>query len=308
MTDLADSGILPIRQSSFPDSVQVDGDFVVDGKNSSKAHEIGSRYSSDFPLVGHGIALPSCGTYVTLGCLNVGKHVGTDLLGRDLTGKAVLKRVKISCFRPDCPVCSHDWAVREARRVQKRLEAFGFRGRKLKPIHVTVSVPSTDYSLNLDDLRLKARKSLKAVGFLGGILIYHPKRFDQFGLWYFSPHFHALGYGWISDTRKNYIESGFVVKNLGIRKTVGGTAWYQLSHAGFLGGRKHIAVWFGLLSYNKLKVQKEVKKYHVCPVCGDRLHRVFRIGGDLLPPSNGDFVFDSADNWQIVDSQSFRSY
>ena len=260
-------GILPYSQSSFP-------------AHSPKG--LISSFSADFVLVGSGEEYSSCGQVFAVGCLNVEAHKGMNLDGIDMTGKAVIKYVKNSCHRPLCPKCWSVWANRECDNAKKRLDAYVLKnsgGKRLKPIHVIISVPHVDYGLSLPELRKKSYRALKRVGLLGGMLIYHPKRKKKAREWYFSPHFHVIGYGWITDIRRNYVHSGYVVKNVGVRKSVRGTVYYQLSHAG-VSEKFHTVTWFGKLSYNKLKVPRIEKEEQICPLCGQKLRRLVWIGNE----------------------------
>jgi hypothetical protein len=253
---------------------------------------------SDFPLVGSGQAYVGCGSFFTIGCLNVDEHVGMNLDGVNMEGKAYLQRVKRSCHRPLCPTCWSDWANRETKHAVERLDAFVLKGRNLKPIHLTVSVPSWHYGLTIEKMREKAYAALKRVHCLGGALIYHPKRRGTSKQWYFSPHFHVIGYGWIVDVRRNYVYSGYVVKNIGIRKTVHGTIWYQLSHCG-ISEKHHTVTWFGCLSYGKLHVNRHEEEPHRCPLCDAELRQVLWIGAEepCLPDIEGFVFYDDAANW-----------
>lgn len=255
-------------------------------------------FFADFPLTGSGESYGNCGSYFTVGCLNVEEHVGMNLDGVDMTGKAYLERHKQSCHRPLCPVCWMDWANREKDKATARLEAFVLKGRSLKPIHLTVSVPRFDYGLSLQDMRQKVYRSLKEVHCLGGMMIYHPKRQKDDKSWFFSPHFHIIGYGWIVDVRRNYFASGYVVKNIGIRKTIEGTIYYQLSHCG-ISEKHHTITWSGALSYGKLHVEYEDTEPQNCPICGEKVHRLLWIGKGKceLPDVEGGFYFDDPSNW-----------
>ena len=259
------------------------------------------------PLVGSGESKLVCGSFFTVGCLNVDEHRGMNLDGVLMDGKGYFERHKRTCHDPLCPVCWESWASREMKRVKKRLDAFHLKGRKLQVVHVTVSVPKKDYDKSLLVLRSKVYRVLRSVHFLGGMAILHPRRKNAEGSWYFSPHFHVLGYGWLTDVRKNYIASGYVVKNIGIRKTVEGTIWYQLSHAGVPEGR-HVVTWFGVCSYNKLRLAKEEKETRVCPVCGNPLRQVLWIGHDEkdLPDVDGFVFWDDPHNWQ--EKNIFREF
>ena len=137
--------------------------------------------------------------------------------------------------------------------------------------------------------------------------------------WYFSPHFHIIGFvdggyskcrkcenmmrngevkysekclgckGFEGQTRRMWEKeggnaSGYIVKVKEKRKTVFGTAWYQLNHASMISksARSHVATWFGTCSYRKLKLKKEDRiKRDVCPICGYDLEKVRYVGKDF---------------------------
>jgi hypothetical protein len=65
-----------------------------------------------------------------------------------------------------------------------------------------------------------------------------------------------------------------------VRKTVGGTAWYQLSHASYkvTAKRANVVTWWGTCSYRRLKVKIE-KESCVCPICQHDLVRL-KYSGD----------------------------
>ncbi|GAI13172.1 unnamed protein product, partial [marine sediment metagenome] len=159
--------------------------------------------------------------------------------------------------------------------------------------HIMISLPQEDFGLVSTDypgLRRKVYKILKRVGTRGGCLIFHPfrRRCPRCGSipemghkicsfcgnywfeWYFSPHFHVVGFGWIEGTGQEFLRSGYVVKNIGRRRSVGGTVLYQLSHAG-VHLDYHVVTWFGVCSYNKLRVVQEDREGNTCPTCGARL-------------------------------------
>jgi len=128
---------------------------------------------------------------------------------------------------------------------------------------------------------------LKRVHVKGGVCIIHPFRESVDGEWFLSPHFHVIGYGWVSETGNNFRESKVVVKNVGIRKTLQGTLHYQLSHAGVYYGapKKASATWFGCLSYNKLKLPRdEEEDEDVCPICGEPLVALKWVGSYVGRP------------------------
>jgi len=127
-------------------------------------------------------------------------------------------------------------------------------------------------------------------GVIGGTIIFHGFRYNLQKQWYWSPHFHVLGFirggysrcrhcerkwnclhgcgGFDDRSYQSFLKDGYYVKVMGERKTVFGTAWYQLNHASLKKNVKrfHVATWFGVCSYRKLKVTVEKPKA-VCPIC-----------------------------------------
>ena len=101
--------------------------------------------------------------------------------------------------------------------------------------------------------------------------------------WYYSPHFHILGFGWINDTAENYKKNGWLVKNLGQRDSTFATFWYQLSHAG-IKSHNHALTWFGDLSYSKLKVPDNEEDEDLCPYCNEKIRELFCLDNYWKPP------------------------
>jgi hypothetical protein len=282
-------------------------------------HEWG-KYG-DYRLVGNGeVTDPlKCGKFFGFyGCLNTHLHNKVTLDGVNHKGKVYVKKIFHSCDKPTCPVCfKRGWAVREAASIESRLaecsKKFGLAE------HVICSVPKTDYGLTFEKLKAKAIKVLASRGVHGGVLIFHAFRYrnreeaywknESMG-WYWSPHFHCLGYvqggygrcrhcskntleclscsGFEGVTRREFEKenkrcagSGYIVKVKGERKTIFGTAWYQLNHSSFKAGAKKftIATWFGTCSYHKLKIKKGDKlKRDVCPICQHELEKLHYVG------------------------------
>ena len=175
--------------------------------------------------------------------------------------------------------------------------------------HIVCSVPSKDYGLDLKYLRRKVMKMLVKIGVVGGSLIWHGFRYNCEKRWYWSPHFHVLGYiaggysrcrhckgadcfacdgGFDGKAYKLYYENGYIVRVLGERKTIFGTAWYQLNHASYKVGvvRFHVSTWFGVCSYRKLKLTVEKRK-KLCPVCLEELIRIVYSGAKFFVENKG---------------------
>jgi len=132
--------------------------------------------------------------------------------------------------------------------------------------------------------------------------------------WYLSFHFHVIGFidggyaqcrhcsrstldclactGFNGRTRKEYYKeggkdgagnsgSGWIVDVKGARKTIHGTAWYQLNHSTLVHGAKRscVTTWFGVCSYVKLRLKKEDRiSRDVCPICQHELEEVIYVG------------------------------
>jgi len=258
----------------------------------------------EYRLVGNGeIGSGYCGKFACLkGCLRVDLHNLVTLDGVNYAGKVFVRRVRFSCGKPSCPICfKGGWAIREAENVKHRLvEASKLFG---KIEHLVCSVPVKDYGLDLGVLRRKVIKMLKEIGVVGGALIFHGFRYNYRKSWYWGPHFHVLGFilggysrcrhckgadcyacdGFDGKAYKLYRENGYIVKVFDERITIFGTAWYQLNHSSYKAGVKrfHIATWFGVCSYRKLKVKREYRK-EICPICQHDLVRIRYFGSKRL--------------------------
>ena len=81
--------------------------------------------------------------------------------------------------------------------------------------------------------------------------------------------------------REGLKAGGYIIKVLGVRKSVFGTCWYQLHHASYRKGTKRaqVVTWFGTCSYKRLKLPpREKKERDLCPLCGHELQRIIYCG------------------------------
>lgn len=266
-----------------------------------------------YRLVGNGVKTNEhCSVFLTFyGCNRVELHdiIASD--GKNYKGKVYVKRVHHYCNNPNCPVCfKHGWAVREAGRIEARLLEASKRFGLIE--HIICSVPVRDYGLSYEALRAKAVKALVARGVVGGCLIFHGFRYNPHRHWYWSVHFHVLGFvlggypcrdchkecldcvGFEARTRREYAKDGFIVKiaedKLGVkgkRVTVFGSAWYQLNHSSVKKDvvRFHVATWFGCCSYRKLKVSVKVRKAF-CRICESDLEKLRYVGNRFVADAN----------------------
>jgi hypothetical protein len=248
---------------------------------------------SEWVLPGHGEPYVGCGTILSKGCLNIAEHPKS----LDLNESPIfVMRYKLSCHRKECPECYESWAGLEAGRGEYRINAYSKRFC-CEPIHVIVS-PS-NFDMNFSKMRSKCYSICRSSGIHGGACVFHPFRKDKMSnKWYFSPHFHVIGFGWIRNTDVLYRNTGWLVKNKGIRKTVFGTFLYQLSHAG-INPKFHVVTWFGKLAYNNFIIPKKPDEPEpVCPICGKKLIPLIFIGEtDRPPPEKEGNYYLKAEGW-----------
>ena len=223
-----------------------------------------------------------CGTWKVMGCLNNSKHP---------EGKVYAKPVKRSCFKALCPVCKNAWLYREAHAATKRIDRYEMLSER-KALHLVWS-PSPNNPIiyePLSVLRKACYSAMKEVGVEGGAVIFHAYRdreYNGFRQWYYSPHFHIIGFGWIEGTKEHHAKNNTVIVNLGTRDSVLATVVYQLSHCTIKQGKKnarHSLTWIGSLSYSKLSIPKEEADEQKCPYCYDNLVTLEFCDGYDPPP------------------------
>ena len=231
-----------------------------------------------------------CGLWQTKGCLHTEDH----------NGKVYVKQYKRGCFRAACEECYYRWLCRQANRSTKRIEKFEKISGK-HPIHIILSIPFHDYGLSLKELRKKARLVLQEIGCIGGAIIFHPFRLKKLNL-FWSPHFHVIGFGVVrAKIFQAYRKYHWVIIDKGLRKSIFGTFHYNLDHCGIKKGVQAL-VWFGDLSYSKLKLEKEPDS-SVCPGCGRKLVPIYYDGvHPVVPPGEIYEGFVNSDGWYLVEN------
>lgn len=223
--------------------------------------------SLDWWLPGHGEARDDCGRW-------------RFYVHQTVSGESHYRPAKHDCQRFECPVC-RGWMVREAEAIERRV-LLGMRPGH-RPIHVVVSPPpvlwsSVETEEGYRRLRSRSEREAGRCGLVGGAFVFHPLRVP--GKWNErdrcakGPHFHVLGDGWMRPS-----DRGWVVKNLGVRKSVRETALYLLSHAGqarrlsgILPMREvrspfAVVVWAGSMAYNRLRGVPDAPDGVWCAVC-----------------------------------------
>lgn len=202
-----------------------------------------------------------------------------------------------------------------------------------KAIHVVISPPKGTIltKKNYIKYRNKCVRLAKKAGFHGGNFTIHDYRYHcakcdapipdyhfecaECGckdlVWVESPHWHGVGFGWITKTKEISQKSGWVIINLGVRESVFATIQYILSHATYYqdpdpeinsNGKPvnfHITTWFGDLSYRKLgAIPKMGVIRELCPYCGSLLMRMEDDELNRFPPP---VEFDKRFDTFIVD-------
>lgn len=259
-----------------------------------------------------------CGKWKSKGCLNVEHHP---------KGKAWVKHYRNCCFRSSCSRCVWTWCDREANRASQRFDNLNMyasnffgNGFRYNPIHIVVSVPKKDWELEYEEMKKKAIWILKRVNCYGGMLIFHTcRQHDEpekcncselscvKGDWYWSPHWHVVGVGYIigSEVKDTYDKTEWIVRNLGVRKSVFKTVWYLLCHCGIKESKKHnyhAVTWFGILGYHsyysKLITQYEVDDTDFCPFCYEKLHLLIWCGSHEPPPDEEIEHLEGLNSWE----------
>jgi len=247
-----------------------------------------SNKQLSFKMIGTGKVKSYCGEFFTEGCDNTSAHPKGMLYGQNR---------KLGCKGKECPKCWEVWLVKEASRITERIEKYRQLAQRMgwrntKPIHVIVSPPKWKQNISFTELKKEMRKMAKRAGVFGGCVMFHAYRLTKDRkIWYYSPHFHIIGYGWIKNTKKISSDEGWVIKNKGIRDSSGSvhnTVGYLLSHTAIAKGVSSV-VWFGDLGY-RAKYSSELKPdiidFHndTCPHCNQYLRKMELVSMDRPPP------------------------
>lgn len=237
-----------------------------------------------------------CGQFALRGCTHTEDHHLHE-------GKAYAQRFQRSCFRKRCSKCVEKWIARQASTATKRVK-FARKKTDATLSHVVLSLPPSDWEISYNEMKAKARQILSMLRMEGYALVFHPYRFLKKTMqWYYSPHFHLVGYGEITMGRiiEAYGRYRWFIKDLGPRESIFNTFGYLLRHAG-VKDKTHTLIWGGSLSYSKVKIKHE-RKSAQCPLCGRKLVELYFTGqASLLPPGIfEDFV--DPEGWHVVKTE-----
>lgn len=239
-----------------------------------------------------------CGTYTTLGCLDVEAH--------QKVGKGdfiYIKRFQRSCYRGVCEICYLKWIARQSNNATRRVETYANKSGK-KPIHLILAINANQFNTPVKILRQRMSHILKIAQIKGAAVVFHPFRFNrEKRLFYPAPHFHLVGFGSENKIKQAFGKYGWYVKNEEERESVFQTFCYILSHCG-IKKRCQTLTWFGDLSYSKLHVEKE-PKITKCPVCGGNFEEIYyeELFHPVVPPDKPYEGLVLADGWHTVKTE-----
>lgn len=259
------------------------------------------------------------------------------------------------CYQPGCPLCFKMWAKKQGSIAGNKFMGFrkllvkeGIIPKYYKRLarHYILSPPIEEAKDKLSDEGYKAFRTWgkeKAVelGIVGGHLVVHSKRRhctrcdkDEYGCncedptfhFVYSPHFHVVGYGFIPESEKG---QEWVVKNLGLRESIGKTISYELSHAGLyyetimrrkrrtrheinIGVKledqpeyeveqlQQSSIWFGVMRNGYLKTfrEKDVEEVR-CAICNMPYYEL-ECGFSIDVEGLGKRIIESYDDWSPI--------
>ncbi len=239
-----------------------------------------------------------CGIWTTQGCLNKELH---EKLGKG--NRVYVKQYQKSCYRGACRICYRKWIARESNKATRRIDAYSDLSKQ-KPIHVLLSVPRTQYELPVKLLRKRMNEIYKKIKLDGAMVSFHPFKFDdKIREFYYAPHFHLVGFGYMQGIREAFSKYGWLILFLGVRKSVFQTVSYLMSHCGIKKG-SHSVTWIGRLSYSKLKIKKEPPLTN-CPVCGEKFVVIYHDGvHPVVPPDKMYEGLADGEEWYPVQTYS----
>lgn len=213
-------------------------------------------------------------------------------------------KVLNSCDSPKCSVCYRSWASRLAKFVEPRLVA---ASKVLGDIeHVVISLRKEDWDLSYEQMKDKCIELLKSCTIHSGYMMLHSKSFGKY-----RPHFHVLCWvgavggaercrscgggrcypcdGVYGQIYRSDAESGYLIKVLPKRITVGGTLFYESEHCtiNYSKRRFRVGAWFGRVGCsNFYRLGVDVEKRRVqCPECHSD-------SGPIEYSGSRDFVLD----------------
>ncbi|MBS1267545.1 MAG: hypothetical protein MAG458_00249 [Nitrosopumilus sp.] len=232
-----------------------------------------------FTLPAQAQAKAYCLKWVSWGCDNTKEHP---------KNKHYAEHEIKTCKVASCPKCFESWINRQANRSTRRFSKF-VEKKQYNFRHIILSPPSNQVEkMSYNSMKKMLSIVLKIANIKTCAVVFHPFRFQdqRKSMPYFSPHFHLLAYGKVTNTTEFHnktkfgTNNGWLIKNKGNMESevdIFNCVRYLLSHCG-VRKKTHAIRYLGDISYRKLKVEKE-PFLHNCPYCELPL-RIFRIKFD----------------------------
>ena len=197
-----------------------------------------------------------CGNWASEGCLDSRTH------RKNGHGSTIfVRQYKRGCFRRDCKVCHVRWLTRQAHAAHAKISKYSklYDGT---PRHIRIYAGTYD--------KQKISDITNEIGCQGGVVIY--SHFERVGFRFIiNPHYDVITFGRIT--------VGNIEKRYGCRiiscnmQTVLENLMLILADTS-LRDKHYTFIWFGCMSYSKLKLSKPVKPPVGCPLCGKKLVNV----------------------------------
>ncbi len=235
------------------------------------------------------------------------------------------------CNDPLCPVCFKKYIPRISEGAAGRVHGYWSLNRDMRPYHLVVSPPPGTRYKNMKEAYASFHEMLKKLGCRAAATVYHPYRIkagikarlelfmsvndsaekryelirkDVLGLGgieyylYYSPHFHAVAFGYLIESRVFEMLTGWMYRKIRYMRDIADISRvvaYLQSHTAWEYGRHTIRYW-GEMSYAKM-ARKRVKKEKVlkrCPVCAARISEYhYHAAEDKI----GEMVSDRVYEW-----------
>jgi hypothetical protein len=263
-----------------------------------------------------------CGRWVGFDvCTNIAGHEGIFVEGVDCTGKHILRHRHLWCHSAQCPICwNRGWSVRGAMHIEARIKTAEERSLGSAD-HISVNLPEKYWNLPEEAQRKIAKQALVDRGVTWGCEIFHGFRPSYDGtrlVW--SCHYHTLSHapmlqkcrdchlacaehkdcdGFTNRNYRTFEKDGIIVKVHKKRKTIFGSAFYEMNHSTVRVGlrRSHVVSWFGLVSNRKFRGEPS-EAVSKCPVCTEKMHRGSYLGKETIAKNVGDPLYRA---WLAVD-------
>lgn len=249
-------------------------------------------------LVGTQEAHSWCGMWKTEGCTNKKEHKKHGFKGR-----AYVRQYKRSCFRASCKVCFRKWAIRQATVASNRIRVYQKKSKRTAHL-IKVCAPPNSTPSKKDAIAI-----LKDAGCEGGSIVFAPfEKNSDYEDWSYNPSFYVMCFGRINRWMQCQAR-GWSLKLVGEFTPDNSNEKIFEAYNEILlksGTKKgnHTFVWFGQLSYCKLRIGKIAKNGKLCPICHNKLHQIYHKGVfPAIPPDKSFEGIINCKGWHLVETK-----